>query len=49
MTARSDDGFVEAVESAEHRWVMGIQWHPERPEMQPESLAIFREFAEASR
>jgi putative glutamine amidotransferase len=31
-TARSVDGFVEAMESTEHRWVVGIQWHPERPE-----------------
>jgi putative glutamine amidotransferase len=49
ITARSEDGFVEGVESAEHRWVMGIQWHPERPEMHPGSLEIFRAFAEASR
>jgi gamma-glutamyl-gamma-aminobutyrate hydrolase PuuD len=47
VTARSPDGFVEAVESAEHRWVTGIQWHPERPEMHPESLAIFRAFVAA--
>ncbi|HEV8575026.1 MAG TPA: gamma-glutamyl-gamma-aminobutyrate hydrolase family protein [Dehalococcoidia bacterium] len=45
--ARSTDGFVEAMESTEHRWVTGIQWHPERPEMQPESLAIFRAFTAA--
>jgi putative glutamine amidotransferase len=31
-TARSADGFIEAMESANHRWVVGIQWHPERPE-----------------
>ena len=48
-TARSRDGFVEAVESTAHRWVIGIQWHPERPEMHPDSLALFRTFAEASR
>ncbi len=47
VTARSSDGFVEAMESREHRWVMGIQWHPERVEMHPDSLALFRAFAEA--
>ena len=47
VTARSSDGFVEAVESVERRWVMGIQWHPERSEMHPDSLALFRAFAEA--
>ena len=46
-TAHSSDGFVEAMESTEHRWVMGIQWHPERSEMHPDSLALFRAFAEA--
>jgi putative glutamine amidotransferase len=46
-TARSSDDFVEAVESVQRRWVMGIQWHPERTEMHPDSLALFRAFAEA--
>ncbi|HWC30004.1 MAG TPA: gamma-glutamyl-gamma-aminobutyrate hydrolase family protein [Dehalococcoidia bacterium] len=31
-TAITDDGFVEGIESADHRWVVGVQWHPERPE-----------------
>ena len=30
--ARSADGYVEAMESTANRWVLGIQWHPERPE-----------------
>jgi putative glutamine amidotransferase len=30
--ARSPDGLVEGVESLAHRWVVGVQWHPERPE-----------------
>jgi putative glutamine amidotransferase len=46
VNARSSDGFVEAMESAEHRWVIGIQWHPERPEMHPDSLVLFRAFVE---
>jgi gamma-glutamyl-gamma-aminobutyrate hydrolase PuuD len=29
VTARSEDGVVEAVESPEHRFVVGVQWHPE--------------------
>jgi putative glutamine amidotransferase len=38
VTARSADGVVEAVE---HRRapVMGVQWHPEDPEADPEALA----------
>jgi len=42
-TAYSPDGLVEAVESAEHRWVLGVQWHPER--LEPEHAG----FAERSR
>ncbi len=29
ITARSADGVVEAVESPGHRFVLGVQWHPE--------------------
>jgi len=47
--ANSSDGFVEAMESENHRWVMGVQWHPERPEMQPDSLAVFNAFVTACR
>lgn len=27
--ARADDGVIEAVVSTRHRWVRGVQWHPE--------------------
>jgi len=29
VTARSDDGVIEAVELPDHRFVVGVQWHPE--------------------
>lgn len=29
-TALPDEWLVEAYESAQHRWVIGVQWHPER-------------------
>lgn len=29
VSARSCDGLIEAVESTEHKAVMGVQWHPE--------------------
>jgi gamma-glutamyl-gamma-aminobutyrate hydrolase PuuD len=29
VTARSEDGVVEAVELPGHRFVVGVQWHPE--------------------
>jgi gamma-glutamyl-gamma-aminobutyrate hydrolase PuuD len=46
--AKSSDGYVEAMESVKHRWVMGIQWHPERPEMHPGALALWRAFVGAA-
>lgn len=29
VTARAEDGVIEAVESTEHKSIMGVQWHPE--------------------
>ena len=30
VTARHEDGTVEALERTDDRWVVGVQWHPER-------------------
>ena len=30
---------IEGVESDQHRWVVGVQWHPERPETHVEGFA----------
>ncbi len=30
VAARSADGLIEAVESPEHAFVLGVQWHPEQ-------------------
>jgi len=38
-TAFSPDGLIEAVESARHRWVLGVQWHPERLEAEHPGFA----------
>ena len=29
VTGRAEDGVIEAVEDPEHRFVLGVQWHPE--------------------
>lgn len=29
VTAQSPDGIIEAVESSEHKAILGVQWHPE--------------------
>jgi len=47
--ADSHDRFVEAAEGTGHRWVLGVQWHPERPEMRPDAGPLFSAFVEASR
>jgi len=46
--ARSGE-IVEAVEERQHRWIIGVQWHPERSEMQPAGGLLFRAFVEECR
>jgi gamma-glutamyl-gamma-aminobutyrate hydrolase PuuD len=45
----SHDAYVEAMESETHRWTVGVQWHPERPEIRQESLPLFQAFVAACR
>lgn len=41
------DGIVEGLESPEHSWVIGVQWHPERVDEVPRSFAnLFASFVE---
>ena len=47
--AYSPDRLVEAVESRGQRWVVGVQWHPERPEMHPAAEALFGAFVKVCR
>jgi putative glutamine amidotransferase len=48
VTARSDDGVVEALETSGSGWVLGVQWHPERTAAtDPRQQAIFDAFAGA--
>ncbi|WP_295565685.1 gamma-glutamyl-gamma-aminobutyrate hydrolase family protein [uncultured Stenotrophomonas sp.] len=50
VEAWADDGLVEAARSAHHRFVLGVQWHPEWRVMQaPFYHAIFRAFGQACR
>ncbi|MDA0365454.1 MAG: gamma-glutamyl-gamma-aminobutyrate hydrolase family protein [Chloroflexi bacterium] len=49
------DGVVEAVEDPEQPWLLGVQWHPERPEMAGDpacataSMRLFEAFVAACR
>jgi putative glutamine amidotransferase len=45
------DGFVEAFEDPARRWLVAVQWHPERsvdPDMSAAGTRIFRAFADAA-
>jgi putative glutamine amidotransferase len=45
VTARSEDGFVEAVEAADdYPFLLAVQWHPEEIADLPEQRGIFAEF-----
>jgi putative glutamine amidotransferase len=44
VTALSPDGIIEGIESDLHRWVVGVQWHPERIADRPEQMRLFRAF-----
>jgi len=54
-SALAPDGVVEAIEVPRHPWALGVQWHPERPEMtddpalQRASTALFEAFVAACR
>lgn len=42
-----EDGVIEGLESAEHAWVIGVQWHPERQdEVSKVFQALFGAFVE---
>jgi putative glutamine amidotransferase len=54
VAARAPDGVIEAVEHEPHKhWVMGVQWHPERPthEKMGDALSeeLFRALIQATR
>ena len=48
-SAMSADGIVEGIESPAHRFVVGVQWHPERPEVIDDFRALFTALVEAAR
>lgn len=49
VSARDDDGLVEAIESRTHRFAVGVQWHPERDDGEGPHPGLFRALVEAAR
>jgi len=48
ISAKSPDGVIEALESTNHTFVVGVQWHPEAMSSHQHS-ALFRQFVDAMR
>lgn len=49
VVAKSEDGTVEALESTDRPWMIGLQWHPERTFADPKTRRIFEDFIAAAR
>ena len=50
ITAHAPDGVVEAVEWYDgSKWVVGVQWHPERMPADPLAQSLFRDLVSAAR
>ena len=50
VTARAPDGTIEGIESPRHRFVVGVQWHPERMvDHHPRHRALFERFVASTR
>jgi putative glutamine amidotransferase len=48
VTARSDDGIIEALEGTSHRWLLAVQWHPERNEVAERCQPLFESLIAAA-
>jgi|SRR5690625_587162 len=51
VSGKANDGVIEAIESKQHPFVLGLQWHPENLAMENDqpSLKIFQGFIVAAR
>ena len=49
VSARSDDGLIEAIEMPDKSFVLGVQWHPEMMfESNPAHLSLFKQLVAAA-
>jgi putative glutamine amidotransferase len=49
ITAVSDDGIIEGIESETHRFMIGVQWHPERMQDDRRQQNLFRALVSEAR
>ena len=49
VTARSDDGVIEAIDDPARLFYLGVQWHPERTDHAPLGQALFERLIAACR
>lgn len=42
VSARDDDGFIQAIEASNDHWLLGVQWHPEYMPYAAQQRALFR-------
>lgn len=48
IAARAEDGVVEGLEAPERRWLLAVQWHPERDEVAERFRPLFVSFVTAA-
>lgn len=49
ISARHEDGTVEGIENQSPRFLIGVQWHPERTPDNPATAKLFAAFIQAAR
>ncbi len=49
VSARAEDGVIEAIESIRHSLVIAVQWHPERMSSDSAQEQLFKAFVEMTR
>jgi putative glutamine amidotransferase len=48
VVGQCPDGITEAIETTEDRWMIGVQWHPEKKPDDPNTKTLMRRFVEAA-
>lgn len=49
VSAKAEDGIIEAIESTKHKFVIGVQWHPEYLNDNGVDLELFKELVKVSK